>query len=82
MTLYSSAEAAAQIGCDPATCRRACAAHGIGAQVSGAWVLTPADVARLRTTIRPARGNPAFAPGNYFGGAKKQPKASRKKSRK
>lgn len=79
--MLSAADAAKQLGCDPATVRRSCAAHKIGVQISGTWVLTEADLERLRGVVRAKRGNPKFVPGNYFGGAKKRPKKTSKKLR-
>lgn len=79
MSIYSASDAAADIGCDSATVRRACATHGIGTKLGRDWALTGEDIVALRGKIRGKPGNPNFLPGNYFG---KPRKPAKKKSRK
>jgi hypothetical protein len=78
-TLYSVADASKILQVDPSTIRRACAKHDIGVQVPN-WVLTKADIAKLRKVVRKSKGNPNFTKGNHFGKPpKSEPKPARRK---
>lgn len=65
-TTYTTADVAREIGCDPATIRRRAAdSHGtIGRRHGRDWLFTAADLDRLRATVRPGPGCPAFVAGN------------------
>jgi hypothetical protein len=76
--LYSIPEAAADIGRNRTTIYKACRHHGVGIKVGSSIVLTSAEVEHLRKILPGVAGNPAFVPGNYFGGTKKRPKPRKK----
>lgn len=67
LTIYTVAEAAAQLGCHPAYVRRLCAeADAAGAPIGvrkseRIRLLTARDISRLREIVR-APGNPQFGP--------------------
>ena len=65
-TLLSLKDAAQILKVDQSTIRRACTKHGIGQKVPN-WVLTKADVQKLKKVVRSKPGNPNFTAGNRFG---------------
>lgn len=68
--IYSAADAAKRIGCDPSIVRRHCAGKGIGTKLGRDWAITEVDLDALRAVIRPGQaGNPNAVPGNRFFGA-------------
>ena len=68
--LYSSAEAAAWIGCSQRSVQRRAESEGIGKRVGKSFSFTPAQLKKLAKTIRRGPGNPnaGEAIGNNGGG--------------
>lgn len=78
MQVYTASEAAEEIGCHKSTVSRACEKHGIGIESGRQIILLPADIERLKGLIQDKPGNPNCKKDNYFMGAKRRPKKSRK----
>lgn len=83
--IYTTAAAAAEIGCDGSTIRRWCARLGV-ARLGRDWLITDEVLAQLRGRISPgAPGNPQFAErAAALGrkGGKKSQRVQRKRRRK
>lgn len=77
-TLYTTADAAREIGCDPATIRRRAKDSSIGRRHGRDWLFTAADLDRLRAVVRPGPGCPAFVPGNDGFAGRRKSKAGKK----
>lgn len=61
--LYTTAQAAEQLGVSPSTVQRAARAAGIS-RVGSSYVFTAAQIESLKPHIRGRSGNPNFTPGN------------------
>lgn len=73
--IYTTGQAAAQLGCAKDTVRRQADDLKIGQQSPLGLLLTAAEIEQIRGKLRPV-GNPNFKPGNYFGDSPKKRKNS------
>lgn len=58
MTVYTSADAADQLKTTAITIRRHCRDHNIGEKLGSQYILTAADIKKLRAVVQPEPGRP------------------------